>query len=112
MRIIFAALAVSVLAGCATGAWQRPGSTRQEFDAERYQCMREVYSALPPNQVAIGGGQVTPGTTNCITTGAYTNCTSTPAQAAPPITFDSNKRAREQAFAACMQGRGWIWHTR
>lgn len=110
-RIAIAAL-TSLLAACETpGAWFRSGSTEQEFNGDKYQCMVGAQQAAPAAMVSTGGA---PGvaTTNCYGYGANMTCTTNPGVPVMPITYDANSDMRLEAFRACMRGKGWQWRTK
>lgn len=101
-----------LLAGCATpGFWQRPGSTFEEFSAEKAQCMSQAYSSVPQSMMAIGGS---PGvaSTSCTGFGNTVNCYTNPGVPVQPVMVDANTNARTELFRSCMQGKGWVWRTK
>lgn len=105
MKIALLALPLA-LAGCASNSWFRPGSTEQEFHADRYECMSGAHAAIPQANAQFGGYRG-PATATCTTIGNTTNCTGQPGIRTAPVTVDMNNGARQEAFKACMMGRGW-----
>lgn len=108
----FIPIVLVAISGCAApGAWYRGGSTEQEFNAEKFQCLQGAQQAAPPAMVSVGGA---PGvaTTNCHGYGANVTCTTNPGVPLAPVTYDANDGMRMEAFRACMRGKGWQWRTR
>lgn len=100
----------SLLTACST-TWYKRGATKQDFIADRQDCIAESYREAPvantPVQMGIGNSQ--PIYTNC--TGSYNNvnCTSTGGGYVPPphIDIDQNISVRDVFFKDCMYKHGW-----
>ena len=111
------------LSGCAQFQWHKAGATQGEFNRDSYECQTEAARTYPTQVVTqqVTSGYTTPSTTDCYGTGsAYgnsgyvygnsnVNCTTTPGQHVPGVTFtvDVNANNRAQAARQCMYAHGW-----
>ena len=69
MRIIFIAVAVAILAGCATRTWWSypPGGTEAQFNQDTYECMQQAQQQTSNAYVNPYGGAAQSGTTTNMT---------------------------------------------
>jgi hypothetical protein len=100
----------AMVAGCAE-KWEKPGATKDEFDAMKAACQSKSYAEHPPmpRQVQLTAGYTTPIQTTCNAFGGSVSCFQTGGQYVPPviITVDDNQNARNQDTRACFYENGW-----
>lgn len=110
-RLLLASTVLSLTACTQPYYWAKPGATQASFNADRAMCLQQAYQAAPTaiTPYTIGSGYTSPGTATCTGFGNMINCTSYPGTYTPPptITLDTNTRARNEYFEACMLGLGY-----
>jgi hypothetical protein len=107
--------AMLLITGCAD-TWVKPGSTEQEFEATKAECLSRAAARFPPmyQQVQIANGYTTPVNTTCNGFGGYSvNCSSTGGQYVPPavLNLDANVGARREDTRSCFFENGWHLKT-
>lgn len=111
-------LALSILllsaTGCTAMAWQKPGSTRSEFEASRNYCITKSYAVAPINNQITGYSSpvVTPRSTSCSAYYGNVTCMESGgvviADGGPNIQ-DINQNYRSSIFISCMNEKGFSW---
>ena len=104
-KVILCLLVGSMLSGCAQYRWKKDGSTKNEFERDKYECQSEA-SRLYPAQYIRDDYVLSPATTNCTNWGYSINCTTQ-----PPVTLESTKDMnasnRNESMKQCLLARGY-----
>lgn len=113
MRNLLLIVLVISLSACVT--YYKPGSTKQDFEVDKANCLYQSSLAAPPSvrQVQIAPAKKNASYTSCSGTNqngqVNANCMTTGGEYVPPvnINIDDNEGARNAAFQSCMFSNGW-----
>jgi hypothetical protein len=111
IMLIMVSTISTIMIGCATYSWYHPSKNIDEFNQDKYVCIRQSAQAFPVviQQQSYGTGYTNPSLTTCTTNYGQTDCITIPGTYEPPpsIAVDVNEGNRNAAFNSCMNARGW-----